>query len=75
MEEELSLALPAFLDPSDSVDIHPADLDQILNDDLLERVESTELLNWTNEDVDSRTFRVSDPMGRPISGEQWITPG
>ena len=73
MEDELALALPAFLDPSDDVDIHEHDLDAILNDDVLERAESIELLNW-NSDNDDRAFRMG-PNGRPLSGEQWIRPG
>ncbi|XP_065650101.1 afadin isoform X2 [Hydra vulgaris] len=73
MEEQLSLALPAFLDPSDTVDIHPEELDAILNDEVLERAESTELLNWTSDD-NHRTFRINDgPYGGTV-GEQWITP-
>lgn len=74
MEEELSLALPAFLDPTDSVDILPRDLDSILNDDLLERAESMELLNWTTANADAE---IHDPRidRRMYTGEQWITPG
>lgn len=71
MEDELAMALPAFLDPSENVDIHDHDLDKILNDDVLERAESIELLNWKNDD---RAFLMG-PNGRPLSGEQWITPG
>eukprot|EP00111_Clytia_hemisphaerica_P006331 TCONS_00018348-protein len=72
MEDELALALPAFLDPSEEVDIHEHDIDAILNDDVLERAESVELLNW-NSDNDDRAFRMG-PNGRPLSGEQWIRP-
>lgn len=71
MEDELAMALPAFLDQSENVDIHDYDLDTILNDDVLERAESIELLNWKNDD---RAFLMG-PNGRPLSGEQWITPG
>lgn len=73
MEDELALALPAFLDPTESVDIHERDLDSILNDDVLERAESMELLNWTSEN-DDRAFRMG-PNGQPDNGNQWITPG
>lgn len=73
MEDELALALPAFLDPSEDVDIDDHDLDAILNDDVLERAESIELLNW-NSDNDDRAFRMG-PNGRPLSGKQWIRPG
>ena len=59
MEEELALALSAFLDPTDSVDILPQDLDSILNDDLLERAESLELLNWTT--VSAADSEFNDP--------------
>lgn len=72
MEGELALALPAFLDPTENVDIHELDLDSILNDDVLERAESMELLNWTSED--DRAFRMG-PNGQPINGDQWVTPG
>ena len=68
MEDELNVAMEAFLDPSENVDIRPHDLDDILNDDLLERADSRDLLNWT---ADERTFHVKN--GRP--GDQWISPG
>ena len=74
MEEQLSLALPAFLDPSDSVDIHPQELDAILNDEILERAESMELLNWASDD-NHRTFRISEGPNGATMGEQWVTPG
>eukprot|EP00112_Aurelia_sp_Birch-Aquarium-sp1_P000737 Seg1071.2 transcript_id=Seg1071.2/GoldUCD/mRNA.D3Y31 product=Afadin protein_id=Seg1071.2/GoldUCD/D3Y31 len=61
MEDELVLAMPAFLDPSESADIPEYELDSILDDELLERADSTDLLNWTS---DERTFPVHD--GRPI---------
>ena len=70
MEDELVLAMPAFLDPSESADIPEYELDSILDDELLERADSTDLLNWTS---DERTFPVHD--GRPISGDHWVTPG
>lgn len=70
MEEELGLAMSAFLDPSENADIPEHELDNILDDDLLERAESSDLLNWT---VDERTFAVHD--GRAVSGDQWVTPG
>ena len=70
MEEELGLAMPAFLDPSQDADIPENELENILDDDVLERADSTDLLNWT---IDERTFAVHD--GRAISGDQWITPG
>ena len=70
MEEELGLAMPAFMDPSDNADIPESELENILDDDLLERADSTDLLNWT---IDERTFAVHD--GRAVGGEQWITPG
>ena len=76
MEEELSLAMPAFFDPTERVDIDPRDLDAILNDDLLERAESMELLNWTS--TDPRTFMAGgghDHFHQPIMGDQWVTPG
>ena len=70
MEDELALAMPAFLDPSENADIPENELDHILDDDMLERAESSDLLNWTS---DERTFPVQD--GRPISGHHWVTPG
>ena len=70
MEEELGLAMPAFLDPSQDSDIPESELENILDDDVLERADSTELLNWT---IDERTFAVHD--GRAVGGDQWITPG
>ncbi len=70
MEDELALAMPAFLDPSEHVDIPEQELEHILEDDMLERAESSDLLNWTS---DERTFPVQD--GRPISGHHWVTPG
>lgn len=73
MEEELSLALPAFFDPSEYVDIRSDELNEILNDDLLERAESVELLNWTNDGPFSVTPMDAD--GRPLSCGQWIAPG
>ncbi|XP_057307397.1 afadin-like isoform X2 [Hydractinia symbiolongicarpus] len=73
MEEELSLALPAFFDPSEYVDIRSDELNEILNDDLLERAESVELLNWTNDGPFSVTPMDAD--GRPLSSGQWIAPG
>ena len=70
MEEELGLAMPAFLDPSQDADIPESELENILDDDVLERADSTDLLNWT---IDERTFAVHD--GRAVGGDQWITPG
>ena len=70
MEDQLGLAMSAFLDPSETADIPENELDHILEDDLLERAESSDLLNWTS---DERTFPVHD--GRPITGEHWVSPG